>query len=69
MHTAARRFIWVVVATSLLGCSTNINDVDVEVSESFSFEVDAGAAVRLTVENVNGRVQVIGEPGSVEAPP
>lgn len=55
---------------ALLGCPGDPSGPalgDVEVSEAFSFNVDAGAVDALTLEGVNGEVRIVGDPARTMA--
>jgi len=68
MSTAPRYLIGVMAAMALAACEININDVDrdlaFEVAEAFSYQVDATTQVQLRLENINGTVQIVGDPSA-----
>ncbi|MDH3424105.1 MAG: DUF4097 domain-containing protein [Gemmatimonadota bacterium] len=65
---ATRHLLAAWAAVASVACFVNITDLDrsldVEVSEPFSYQLDATATVRLRLEGINGVVTVLGDPGS-----
>lgn len=69
MQRAKRCSIGLMAVVTLYGCAFDISDrvVDVEVTEAFSVQADVTTQTRLTLENINGMVRIVGDPDASTA--
>lgn len=68
MRRAMCRVTAVAWAASLVGCLINISELDrdleFEVAEPFTFQVDAAALERVELDAVNGTISIVGDPST-----